>query len=50
MHAGVRWLMLGGALHFALHAHPALANPMGAQVVAGGEGCAYAHAGGEVGV
>ena len=28
--------MLGGAVHFALHAHPALANPMGAQVIAGG--------------
>ena len=37
---GAHWLarrvMFLGALHFALHAHPALANPMGAQVVAGG--------------
>ncbi|NBS14898.1 MAG: filamentous hemagglutinin N-terminal domain-containing protein, partial [Verrucomicrobia bacterium] len=35
-HLAVRWVMLGCALQFALHSNPALANPMGAQVVAGG--------------
>ncbi|NBQ56388.1 MAG: filamentous hemagglutinin N-terminal domain-containing protein, partial [Verrucomicrobia bacterium] len=35
-HLAVRWVMLGCALHFALHSNPAFANPMGAQVVAGG--------------
>ena len=28
--------MLTGAVHYAFHANPVLANPMGAQVVSGG--------------
>ena len=36
LHLVARWTMLGLSLYFSLHCHPALANPMGPQVVAGG--------------